>query len=116
MTSPDTPTRSIPLIRECRPGGLRPLLAPGGRDTYFSPDVQRMLFPPDEATARCLPPAKWTMPERQEKTQDGKSPQVAYTIPDEIIKTASPLATLPRAEIDAFADAIAAFLAKAKPD
>lgn len=118
MSSPDSspPASTIPLVRDCRPGGLRPLLSPGGRDTYFSNDVQRMLFPSDEAFARFLPPAKWTMPERQERAQDGRAPQVTYTIPDEIIKTATPLATLPRAEIDAFSDAIAAFLAKARPD
>ena len=115
-TNSPLPAPTIPLVRDCRPGGLRPRLAPGGRDTYFSPDAQRMLFSADDPLARFLPPAKWTMPDRQEKTQDGRSPQVSYTIPDEIIKTASPLTTLPRAEIDAFSDAIAAFLAKARPD
>lgn len=115
-SDPSAPATTIPLVRDCRPGGLRPLLSPGGRDTYFTADVQRMLFSADEALARFLPPAKWTMPERQERSQDGRSPQVAYTIPDEIIKTATPLTTLPRAEIDAFSDAVAAFLAKARPD
>ncbi len=75
-----------------------------------------MLFAGDEPIARFLPPAKWTMPDRQQRGQDGSAPQVTYTIPDDIIKTASPLTTLPRAEIDAFSDAIAAFLAKARPD
>ncbi len=106
---------ALPLVRDCRPGGLRPLLAPGGRDTYFSPDVQRMVFPPDEALARFLPPATWILPDRANRAAD-TGPQVAYTIPDEILKTASPLTTLSRAEIDAFAAAVAAFLAKARPD
>lgn len=116
MSSSAAPASPIPLVRDCRPGGLRPLLAPGGRDTYFSADVQRMMFSGDEPLARFLPPAKWTMPDRFERSQDGKNPQVAYTIPDEIIKTARPLATLPRSEIDSFADAVTVFLAKARPD
>lgn len=106
----------LPLIRECRPGGLRPLLAPGGRDTFFAPDVQRMLFPADEAIARFLPPARWSMPERQERTQDGRAAQVAYTVPDEMLKTARPLSTLARTEIEALADAVTMFLAKSQPD
>ena len=106
----------LPLIRECRPGGLRPLLAPGGRDTFFASDVQRMLFPADEPMARFLPPGRWSMPERQERTQEGRAAQIAYTVPDEILKTARPLATLARTEIEAFADAVKAFLAKSQPD
>jgi hypothetical protein len=114
--SGSTPAPALPLVRECRPGGLRPLLAPGGRDTYFSPDVQRMLFAADEPIARFLPPAKYAMPERQERAQDGRAAQVSYTVPDEILKTATPLTTLARAEIDAFANAATVFLAKAQPD
>lgn len=107
---------ALPLVRDCRPGGLRPLLAPGGRETFFAPDVQRMLFAADEPIARFLPPAKWTMPDRMERSQDGRAAQVAYTVPDEMLKTATPLTTLISAEIEAFADAVAAFLAKARPD
>jgi hypothetical protein len=116
---PDQPppaAPALPLVRDCRPGGLRPLLAPGGRDTYFSPDVQRLLFAADEPIARFLPPAKWSMPDRQERAQDGRAAQVAYTVPDEILKTATPLTTLSRAEIEAFAGAVSLFLAKARPD
>src|SRR5215475_7021162 len=113
MSSPSsTPgdSSSFPLIRSCPPGGLRPLMAPGGRENYFSAELQRLLFPPDEPLARFLPPAKWQVPERSDRTKD---PQVAYTVPDEVIKTASPLTTVPRAEIDAFVAAVGAFLAKA---
>jgi len=107
---------SLPLVRDCRPGGLRPLLAPGGRETYFSPDVQRMLFAADEPIARFLPPAKWSMPDRVERAQDGRAAQVSYTVPDEMLKTATPLVSLIQSEIEAFADAVAVFLAKARPD
>jgi hypothetical protein len=75
-----------------------------------------MLFAADEPIARFLPPAKFAMPDRQERAQDGRAAQVTYTVPDEILKTATPLTTLIKAEIDAFADAVALFLAKARPD
>lgn len=107
---------ALPLVRECRPGGFRPLLAPGGRETFFAPDVQRMLFSADEPIARFLPPAKFAMPDRQERSQDGRGSQVTYTVPDEMLKTATPLTTLAATEINAFADAVAIFLAKAQPD
>lgn len=92
------------------------MLAPGGKETFFAPDLQRMLFAPDEPIARFLPPAKWSMPDRQERAAEGRVAQVAYTVPDEILKTATPLTTLIRAEVDAFAAAVAAFLARARPD
>lgn len=104
---------SLPLVRDCPPGGLRPLLAPGGRENYFSQDLQRILFDANEPLARFLPPAKWQVPDRMDRT---KSPQVSYAIPDEIIKSARPLTTLPRAEIEAFVSAIKEFLAKAELD
>jgi hypothetical protein len=78
-----------------------------------------MLFSNEEAIARFLPPAKWTMPDRARRGPGGAddaSPHVAYTIPDDIIKTASPLTTLPRSEIDSFTTAVSAFLAKARPE
>ena len=106
-------TPSLPLIRECLPGGLRPLLVPGGRDNFFSPEIQRMLFGGDEPLARFLPPAKWQMPDRADRN---RNPQIAYIVPDEIIKTARPLTTLPQAEIDAFIAAVGAFLEKARPE
>lgn len=116
MPTPSASTPTVPLVRECRPGGLRPLLAPGGRDTYFLPDLQRLLFGAAEPIARFLPPAKWAMPERAEKAQGSAFPHVTYTIPDEILKTATPLSTLPRSELDALAEAITVFTAKARAD
>src|SRR5687767_9785995 len=116
MPSPSLPlsdTTSLPLTRICPPGGLRPLMAPGGRENYFSPDLQRLLFGADEPLSRFLPPAKWQVPDRVDRS---KNPQVVYTVPDEVIKTASPLTTLPRTEIDAFVAAVGAFLAKASLD
>lgn len=89
------------------------MLAPGGRENYFSPDLQRILFDVNEPLARFLPPAKWHVPDRMDRS---KSPQVSYAIPDEIIKTARPLTTLPRAEIEAFATAVSAFTAKGELD
>lgn len=111
-----SPTSALPLIRESRPGGLRPLLGPGGSGTYFATDVQRMLFSAEEPLTRFLPPAVWSMPDRQERTQEGRAAHVTYTVPDEILKTATPLTSLARSEIDAFADAVTIFLAKAQPD
>src|SRR5262245_18492705 len=102
MSSPSSPPSDsppLPLIRSCPPGALRPRMARGGRENYFSAELQRLLFPPDEPLARFLPPAKWQVPDRAARA---KVPQVAYTVPDEVIKTARPLTTLPRAEIDAF--------------
>lgn len=116
MATPPAPTATLPIVRECRPGGLRPLLAPGGRDTYFLADLQRLLFGASEPIARFLPPAKWEMPERADRAHGGAVPRVSYTIPDEILKTATPLTTLPRAEIDALAEAITVFQQKARPD
>jgi len=107
----DTP--ALPLVRDCPPGGLRPLLAPGGRENYFLPDLQRILFDANEPLARFLPPAKWQVPDRMDRS---KSPQVSYSIPDDIIKTARPLTTLPRAEIEAFVAAVHAFVAKGELD
>lgn len=112
MPLPTEPA-ALPLVRDCPPGGLRPLLAPGGRENYFSPDLQRILFDVNEPLSRFLPPAKWQVPDRVDRS---KSPQVAYSIPDEIIKTAQPLTTLPRAEIEAFVAAVRAFLAKGELD
>ncbi|MEO6568264.1 MAG: hypothetical protein ABIO94_05835, partial [Opitutaceae bacterium] len=111
LPSSDSP--SLSLIRNCPPGGLRPLMAPGGRENYFSPDLQRLLFGADESISRFLPPASWQVPDRAERA---KSPQVVYTIPDEVIKTARPLTTLPRSEIDAFTAAVGSFMAKASLD
>jgi hypothetical protein len=106
----------FPLVRDCQSDGLRPLLAPGGRDTYFSPDLQRLLLAADEPLARFLPPARWVVPDRQAKSQSGAGPHVVYTVPDDIIRTAKPLRTLPRSEIEAFAGAVAHFLAKSRPE
>lgn len=112
MSLPTEPA-ALPLLRDCPPGGLRPLLAPGGRENYFSADLQRILFDVNEPLSRFLPPAKWQVPDRMDRS---KSPQVSYSIPDEIIKTARPLTTLPRAEIEAFVAAVRAFLAKGELD
>src|SRR5437763_13842797 len=112
-TLPSSGSPSLPLTRSCPPGGLRPLMAPGGRETYFSADLQRLLFGPDVPISRFLPPATWQVPDRADR---GKNPQVSYTVPDAVIKTASPLTTLPRAEIDAFVAAVGTFMAKASLD
>ena len=110
-SAPTTP--SFPLVRECPPGGLRPLLVPGGRDNYFSVELQRMMFAGDEPLARFLPPAKWQMGDRSDRN---RHPQINYVVPDEIIKTARPLTTLPQAEIDAFVQAVTVFASKGRPN
>ncbi len=110
-SAPTTP--SFPLVRECPPGGLRPLLVPGGRDNYFSVELQRMMFAGDEPLARFLPPAKWQMADRSDRS---RHPQITYIVPDEIIKTARPLTTLPQTEIDAFVQAVTVFAGKGRPN
>jgi len=114
----EAPALPFPGSREFRAGAHQALLVSNGRDTFFVTEIQRAIAGPDSPLKRFLPPAAYTTGSRSSGT--GGAAKVTYAAegdPAEIKPLRSAAArlpgavALPKAEIEAFAAAVAQFSA-----
>jgi hypothetical protein len=111
----------MPAQREFRAGAHQALLAANGRDTFYTPEIQRAIAGAGSPLDRFLPAANYEITPRGTGANPGGA-HVAFKLETAQIESARPLRStqsqpgalaLPRTEIDAFALATRQFLAPA---